>query len=109
MGPHAHGACAVRMRPTWTHLQRVTMAPVKRTKDKRDSRRKIRKLVLNRAPLYPKSFFSDPSVFVPAAVTTSPAVVVDEVRPGQSCGNRTMLWALNEPLRKGASMLFCSA
>ena len=44
-------ARSVRMRPTWTHLQRVTMAPVKRTKDKRDSRRKIRKLVLNRRPL----------------------------------------------------------
>ena len=40
------------MRPTWTRLQGVTMAPVRGTKDKRDSRRKIRKLVLNRAPLY---------------------------------------------------------
>ena len=28
-------------------LQGVTMAPVRGTKDKRDSRRKIRKLVLN--------------------------------------------------------------
>ena len=40
------------MRPTWTRLQGVTMAPVRGTKDKRDSRRKIRKLVLNRAPPY---------------------------------------------------------
>ena len=40
------------MPPYRSRLQGVTMAPVKRTKDKRDSRRKIRKLVLNRAPLY---------------------------------------------------------
>ena len=40
------------MRPYRSRLQGVTMAPVKRTKDKRDSRRKIRKLVLNRRPPY---------------------------------------------------------